>query len=56
VLGEAAVGRIEDEVEFVDARRNGFGAEFGERAEKRLGVVDVEFDFDFGRHGGEGRG
>ena len=38
VFGEAAVGGVEDEIEFVDARRDGLSAELGESAEKGFGI------------------
>jgi hypothetical protein len=52
VLGETAVGGVEEEVEFVDTKGGGLGAEFGEHAEEGFGVEDAELDFDLGRHGG----
>ena len=52
MLRKAAVGSVEEKVVFVDARRDGFGAEFCQRAEKGLGVGDAELDLDFSRHGG----
>src|SRR5215469_400949 len=50
VFGKAAVGGVEDEVVFVNARRGGLGAEFFERAEKGFDVDDTELDFGFARH------
>jgi hypothetical protein len=54
VLGEAPVGGVEEQVEFVDARRDGLGAEFGEISKEGFGVEDAELDFDFRRHAGAG--
>jgi len=51
VFGEAAVGSVEDEVVFVNARSNGFGAEFFEEAEEGFGVGNAELDFGFAGHG-----
>lgn len=50
VLGEPAVGGIEDDVVLVDARRDGFGANLFKEAEKGFGAGDVEFDFSFAGH------
>ena len=50
VLGEAAIGSVEDEVLFVDAGGGGLGAEFGEGAKEGFGVGDTKFDFGFARH------
>ena len=52
VLGEAAVGCVEDHVVLVDAGGGRLGPELGESAEKRFGIGDVEFDFGFARHVG----
>lgn len=51
VFGEATVGGVEDEVDLVDAREGGFGAEFCKSPKEGLGVGDAELDFDFVRHG-----
>jgi hypothetical protein len=51
VLGESAIGGVEDHIQFVsagDARR---GADFGEKAKEGFGVIDFELDFCFARHG-----
>ena len=55
MLGESAVGRVEDEIHFVDAAgtgRDGFGGEAFEIAAEEFGVADGEFDFGFAGHGG----
>ena len=54
MLGEAAVGGVEDEVLFVDAGGEGLGAEFFEGTEEGFGMVEAELDFGFARHGGKG--
>ena len=51
VLGEAAVGSVEDDVVFVDAGGDRLGAEFFESAEEGFGVRKTEFDFGFTGHG-----
>ena len=51
VLGEAAIGSVEEQVEFVYARGDGLGTEFAQRVEKGFGFEDAELDFDLGRHG-----
>jgi len=51
VLGEAPVGRIEDEVEFVSPVGDGFRPEFLQRPEEGFGVVDFELDLSLARHG-----
>jgi hypothetical protein len=51
MLGESAIGGIEDEIQFVSAGDRGLGAEFGEEAEKGFGAVDFKLDFCFARHG-----
>jgi hypothetical protein len=51
VLSEAAVGGVEDEVEFVSPGRDRLGPELFEGAEERLGVVDFELDLSLARHG-----
>lgn len=51
MLGEAAVGGVEDEVVLVNARGRRFGAKFLERAKEGFGVVNGKLDFDFARHG-----
>ena len=50
MLGEAAFGGVEDQVEFVDARGDRLGAEFGEETEKGFGGGNAELDFGFARH------
>jgi hypothetical protein len=50
MLGEAAVGSVEDKVVFVYASGDGLGAEFAEETEEGFGVGDAEFDFGFARH------
>jgi hypothetical protein len=49
---EAAVRRVEEEIPFVNARRDRLGSDFGERAEERFAVQDTQLDFDFRWHGG----
>lgn len=51
MFGQASIRSVEEEVVLVDARRDGRGAELVEETEKRFGIGDREFDFDFGRHG-----
>jgi hypothetical protein len=53
VLGEAAIGSVEEQVEFVYARGDGLGTEFAQRVQKGFGFEDAELDFDLGRHGGK---
>jgi len=50
VLGEAAVGGVEDKVEFVSPGREGLGTELFESAEEGLGVADFELDLSFAGH------
>ena len=52
MLGEAAVGSVEDEVVLMDAGGDGFGAEFFQEAEEGFGVGDAELDFGFAGHEG----
>ena len=51
VLGEAAVGGVEDKVEFVSPGREGLGTELFESADEGLRVVDFELDLSFAGHG-----
>jgi hypothetical protein len=51
MLGEAAIGSVEDEIEFMSAGDGRLGAKLGETAEEGFGVVDLELDFGFARHG-----
>ena len=51
MLGEAAVGGVEDEVLLVNAGGGGLGAEFFEGTEEGFGMVEAELDFGFARHG-----
>jgi hypothetical protein len=51
VLGESAVGSVEEEIVFVVAGISGFGPEFDKLAEEGFGVGEAEFDFDFLGHG-----
>jgi hypothetical protein len=54
MLGKAAVGRVENQVVFMDASgggANGLGAQTFEDALEGLEVADFEFDFGLVRHG-----
>ena len=50
MLGESAVGSVEDKVVLVDASGNRLGTEFLETTEKGFGAGDRELDFDFAGH------
>ena len=50
MLGESAVGSVEDKVVLVDASGDRLGTEFLETTEKGFGIGDRELDFDFAGH------
>jgi hypothetical protein len=51
MLGEATVGGVEDEIEFMSARNGRLRAKLGETPKESFVVVDFELDFGFARHG-----
>ena len=51
MLGEATIGGVEDEIEFMGARNGRLRAKLGETPKESFVVVDFELDFGFARHG-----
>jgi hypothetical protein len=51
MLGEATIGGVEDEIEFMSARNVRLRAKLGETPKESFVVVDFQLDFGFARHG-----
>ena len=51
MLGEATIGGVKDEIEFMRARNGRLRVKLGETPKECFVVVDFELDFGFARHG-----